>query len=128
MIHRLFVPFAALAALAACAGSPQPDMTVEEFLTLNQQVNRNSAAHLQPDTRRMVKAGEDAVAAVREAQDAARSAGRRPPNCLPDMQPMTANDIVEALDTLEMPAELRASETVRDALLTWAERTYPCFG
>lgn len=128
MIHRLFAPLAALAALAACAGSPEPDMTVEAFLTLNQQVSRNSAAHLQPDTRRMLKAAEDAVAVVREAQDAARRAGRRPPNCLPDSRSMTSNDVVEALDTLEMPAELRASETVRDALLTWAERTYPCFG
>ncbi len=128
MIDRLFAPLAALAALAACAGAPEPKMTVEEFLTLNQQVNRNSAAHLQPDTRRMVKAGEDAVAAVREAQDAARRAGHRPPNCLPDTQPLTPNDIVDALDTLEMPANLRASETLEDALLTWAERTYPCFG
>jgi hypothetical protein len=128
MIHRLFAPLAALAALAACAGSPEPEMTVEEFLTINQRVNQNSAAHLQPETRRMMKASEDAVAGVREAQDAARRAGRRPPNCLPDTQPMTSNDVVEAIDTLEMPAELQASETVRDALLTWAERTYPCFG
>jgi hypothetical protein len=128
MINRLFVPFAALAALAACAGSPEPDMTVEEYLTLNDQVSRNSAAHLQPDTRRMLKAGEDAVAAVREAQDAARRQGRRPPNCLPDTQSVTTVDILEALDSLEMPAELRATETLEDALLTWAERTYPCFG
>lgn len=128
MPHRLLMPFTALAALAACAGAPDPGMTVEEFLTIHQRAAVNSAAHLQPDTRRMTRAADEAFAAVIAAQNEARRARRRPPSCISETPPMTSSDVAEALDQLNMPAELRRTETVRDALLTWAEETRPCLG
>ncbi len=76
----------------------------------------------------MTQAADEAFAAVIAAQNEARRAWRRPPSCVSETPPMTSNDVAEALDELNMPAELRQTETVRDALLTWAEETRPCLG
>ena len=124
MTRHLLAPLLALMALAACAATSAPDMTVEEFLAIHEQARMNSAAHLQSDTQRMIAASDHAIAAVRAEQAEARRAGRRPFNCLPETQNVTLMDVADALDGL--PAEQRRTATVREALMDWAEKTYPC--
>jgi hypothetical protein len=112
-------------ALAACAATSAPDMTVKEFLAIHERAGMNSAAHLQNDTQRMIAASDHAVAAVRAEQAEARRTGRRPPNCLPETQGVTLIDVVDVLKAL--PAEQRRTATVRETLMHWAGNTYPCF-
>jgi hypothetical protein len=126
MTRHLLTPLLALTALAACATTSAPDMKVEEFLTIHERTMMNSAAHLQSDTQRMIRASDYAIAAVRAEQAEARRAGRRPPNCLRETQGVSPMDVAEALKAL--PAEQRRTATVREALMDWAGKTYPCFG
>lgn len=125
MTRHLLAPLVALMALAACAATSAPDMTVEEFLAIHERARVNSAAHLQNDTQRMIAASDHAVAAVRAEQAEARRTGRRPLNCLPETQGVSPMDVAEALKAL--PAEQRRAATVRETLMLWAGNTYPCF-
>ncbi|WP_392353222.1 hypothetical protein V8F63_11220 [Brevundimonas sp. LF-1] len=79
---------AALFAAAPTAQAQSSDMTVQQFLTIGQNIPRNRAvAMMRPDTRRLIREVTGAVSTVKAEQASAVSAGAARPTASPPPAP-----------------------------------------
>lgn len=127
-VHILFA--ASLGALTLLASAPaaqaqSSDMTVQQFLTIGQNIPRNRAvAMMRPDTRRLIRVVTGAVSTVKAEQASAVSAGRTPAHCIPASGTgITPEALVARFET--MP-ESRRRITVTQAVRDWMAERYPC--
>lgn len=127
------LPVLALSGLIAlgAVGSPAPamasDMTVQQFLTLGQNIPRNrAAAMLKPETRRLIGEVTSSVRTVKAEQASAEQTGRQPRTCIPASGTgITPEALVARFET--MP-EGRRRVTVTQAIRDWMVERYPCGG
>lgn len=127
-IHALFAaPLLALTLLSAPlpAQAQSADMTVQQFLTIGQNIPRNRAvAMMRPDTRRLIREVTGAVSTVKAEQASAISAGRKPAHCIPASGTgITPETLVSRFETLP---ETRRRATVTQAVRDWMVEKYPC--
>lgn len=103
------------------------DMTVQQFLTVGQNIPRNRAvAMMRPDTRRLIREVTGAVSTVKAEQASAVSAGRTPAHCIPASGTgITPETLVSRFETLP---EARRRVTVTQAVRDWMVEKYPCRG
>lgn len=124
---RLAAPFGALMLLAApqLAQAQASDMTVQQFLTIGQNIPRNRAvAVMRPDTRRLIREVTGAVSTIKAEQASALSAGRRPAHCIPASGTgITPEALVARFETMPEP---RRRMTVTQAVRDWMAERYPC--
>ena len=129
-VHALFAaPVSALTLLASAplAQAQSAEMTVQQFLTIGQNIPRNRAvAMMRPDTRRLIREVTGAVSTVKAEQASAVSAGRTPAHCIPASGTgITPETLVARFET--MP-EARRRITVTQAVRDWMAERYPCRG
>ncbi|MCH4266820.1 MAG: hypothetical protein LKF80_00290 [Brevundimonas sp.] len=129
-VHALFAaPVGALTLLASAplAQAQSAEMTVQQFLTIGQNIPRNRAvAMMRPDTRRLIREVTGAVSTVKAEQASAVSAGRTPAHCIPASGTgITPETLVARFET--MP-EARRRITVTQAVRDWMVERYPCRG
>lgn len=129
-VHALFAaPVSALTLLASAplAQAQSAEMTVQQFLTIGQNIPRNRAvAMMRPDTRRLIREVTGAVSTVKAEQASAVSAGRTPAHCIPASGTgITPETLVARFET--MP-EARRRITVTQAVRDWMVERYPCRG
>ncbi|WP_338578447.1 hypothetical protein V8J38_07010 [Brevundimonas olei] len=129
-VHALFAaPLGALTLLASAplAQAQSAEMTVQQFLTIGQNIPRNRAvAMMRPDTRRLIREVTGAVSTVKAEQASAVSAGRTPAHCIPTSGTgITPETLVARFET--MP-EARRRITVTQAVRDWMAERYPCRG
>ena len=129
-VHALFAaPLGALTLLASAplAQAQSAEMTVQQFLTIGQNIPRNRAvAMMRPDTRRLIREVTGAVSTVKAEQASAVSAGRTPAHCIPASGTgITPETLVARFET--MP-EVRRRITVTQAVRDWMVERYPCRG
>ncbi|MGW8705198.1 hypothetical protein ACWGLL_08095 [Brevundimonas sp. NPDC055814] len=129
-VHALFAaPLGALTLLASgpLAQAQSAEMTVQQFLTIGQNIPRNRAvAMMRPDTRRLIREVTGAVSTVKAEQASAVSAGRTPAHCIPASGTgITPETLVARFET--MP-EARRRITVTQAVRDWMVERYPCRG
>ncbi len=129
-VHALFAaPLGALTLLASAplAQAQSAEMTVQQFLTIGQNIPRNRAvAMMRPDTRRLIREVTGAVSTVKAEQASAVSAGRTPAHCIPASGTgITPETLVARFET--MP-EARRRITVTQAVRDWMAERYPCRG
>lgn len=127
--HRLAAALSALTVLAAPsltqAESAPTAMTVQQFLTIGENIPRNRAvAMMRPDTRRLIRVVTGAVSTVKAEQAAAVSAGRTPEHCIPASGTgITPESLVARFETLP---EAKRRVTVTQAVREWMAERYPC--
>jgi len=129
-VHALFAaPLGALTLLASAplAQAQSAEMTVQQFLTIGQNIPRNRAvAMMRPDTRRLIREVTGAVSTVKAEQASAVSAGRTPAHCIPASGTgITPETLVARFETLP---EARRRITVAQAVRDWMVERYPCRG
>lgn len=129
-VHALFAaPLGALTLLASAplAQAQSAEMTVQQFLTIGQNIPRNRAvAMMRPDTRRLIREVTGAVSTVKAEQASAVSAGRTPAHCIPASGTgITPETLMARFET--MP-EARRRITVTQAVRDWMVERYPCRG
>lgn len=129
-VHTLFAaPLLALTLLSApqMVQAQSADMTVQQFLTVGQNIPRNRAvAMMRPDTRRLIREVTGAVSTVKAEQASAVSAGRTPAHCIPASGTgITPETLVSRFETLP---EARRRVTVTQAVRDWMVEKYPCRG
>jgi hypothetical protein len=120
MNRRIALAIGLAASLFATAASAMP---VSEFLRIAAGIPQNPTALLRSDTRRLMGEFRGAVLAARNARDAARTAGRRPPNCMPDKVQLSPNEILRRFNAI--PAA-RRNISVTQAVGEWMAERYPC--
>ena len=131
MSHRLiFLCLSGLIAgsvLISAAPALASEMTVQQFLTLGQNVPRNrAAALLKPETRRLIGEVTTSVRQIKAEQSAAEASGRRPAHCIPSSGTgITPEALVQRFET--MP-NARRQITVTSAIRNWMVERYPCNG
>ena len=119
----------ALTGFICLSGLPQAamasDMTVQQFLTLGQNIPRNrAAAMLKPETRRLIGEVTSSVRTVKSEQAAAESAGRTPRHCIPASGTgITPEALVARFETM---SEARRRVSVTQAIRDWMVERYPC--
>lgn len=113
--------------LMSAAPAFASEMTVQQFLTLGQNIPRNrAAAMLKPETRRLIGEVTSSVRQIKAEQSAAQSAGRVPAHCIPSSGTgITPEALVQRFET--MPAG-RRQITVTSAIRNWMVERYPCNG
>lgn len=116
-----------LSALAPSVPAMASDMTVQQFLTIGQNVPRNrAAAMLKPETCRLIGEVSRSVRTVKAEQAAAVSAGRAPAHCIPASGTgITPEALVQRFETMPEP---RRRITVTQAIRDWMIERYPCNG
>ncbi|MEN5147363.1 hypothetical protein [Brevundimonas diminuta] len=107
------------------AQAQSADMTVQQFLTIGQNIPRNRAvAMMRPDTRRLIREVTGAVSTVKAEQASAISAGRKPAHCIPASGTgITPETLVSRFETLP---ETHRRATVTQAVRDWMVEKYPC--
>lgn len=126
---KLSLKTAVLIGAMALGGLPQTamasDMTVQQFLTLGQNIPRNrAAALLKPETRRLISEVTSSVRTIKSEQAAAEGAGRRPRTCIPASGTgITPEALVARFETLP---ETRRRITVTQAIRDWMVERHPC--
>lgn len=102
-------------------------MTVQQFLTLGQNVPRNrAAALLKPETRRLIGEVSTSVHRIKAEQAAAENSGRTPRHCIPAAGTgITPEGLVARFEA--MP-EARRRITVTQAIRDWMVERHPCEG
>ena len=118
------IALASLAIAATLVATSASAMTVQEFLTTASHIPQNPTALLRSDTRRLMREFEGAVRTARAEQAAARTAGRRPPNCMPDKVSFSPSAILARFNAI--PAARRSQITVTQAMREWMAERYPC--
>jgi len=121
MATKRILSLALVISLLATAASA---MTVQEFLTTASQIPQNPTAMLRSDTRRLIGEFRGAVRTVRSEQAAARAAGGRPANCMPEKVGFSPNDILTRFNTI--PSARRSQISVTQAVREWMAEGYPC--
>lgn len=120
-MFKRVVAIAIAASLIATAASA---MTVQEFLTTVSHIPQNPTALLRSDTRRVMAEFRGAVLTVRAEQTAARAAGRRPANCMPEKVGFSPDEIIGRFNAI--PATRRTQISVTQAVREWMADRYPC--
>ena len=112
-----------LAAAASLWARGASAMTLQQVLTSANRIPRNPTALLRSDTRRLMNEVKQAFTAVRDEQDAARTAGRRPATCMPEKVSLSADALLARFNAI--PAA-RRNISVTQAVREWMAAEHPC--
>lgn len=116
------VLFAVALTIAGPALARTP-MTVREFNQIAGSTPRNPLSMMRPSVRRAWSSMESSIGAARVEEAGARSAGTRPPFCIPGRTDISPNDFM--LRMRAVPTS-RQDQTVDQAVRTWMIERFPC--
>lgn len=101
----------------------QTPLTVREFNQIAGSTPRNPLSMMRPSVRRAWTSMEGSIGAARVEEAAARTAGTRPPFCIPGRTDISPNDFMLRMRAVPVS---RQDQTVNQAVRTWMIERFPC--